>query len=161
MITKYKDGKPVYANGHPVSAKCPAANHNTVHAARKGRPRCECPHGDVLYSEYLETRRVSAIEREKLAKARRPVPIPELVGDAARELLGGFAHPPHACVGEDPELWFSIIPREQELARAICGDCPVRDTCHQAAADNGWVGTWGATDEDDRRVERNSLIRAS
>ena len=30
------------------------------------------------------------------------------------------------CRKFDPDLWFADAPAELELARALCGDCPLR-----------------------------------
>jgi WhiB family transcriptional regulator, redox-sensing transcriptional regulator len=48
------------------------------------------------------------------------------------------------CRNFDPDLWFAEAPAELELAKALCGDCPVRVECLAAALDRQepW-GVWG------------------
>ena len=45
---------------------------------------------------------------------------------------------------DKPDLWFSETPAEVELAKALCGTCPVQSACLTAALDRGepW-GVWG------------------
>lgn len=44
----------------------------------------------------------------------------------------------------DPELWFAEQPDRLERAKALCGGCPVRRSCLEAALDRAepW-GVWG------------------
>ena len=48
------------------------------------------------------------------------------------------------CRNFDPDLWFADSPAELELAKALCGDCPVRVECLAGALERGepW-GVWG------------------
>ena len=48
------------------------------------------------------------------------------------------------CRNFDTDLWFAEAPAELELAKALCGDCPVRVECLAAALDRQepW-GVWG------------------
>jgi WhiB family transcriptional regulator, redox-sensing transcriptional regulator len=48
------------------------------------------------------------------------------------------------CRRFDPDLWFSDAPAELELAKSLCGDCPVRVECLAGAVDRAepW-GVWG------------------
>jgi WhiB family redox-sensing transcriptional regulator len=48
------------------------------------------------------------------------------------------------CRQYDPDLWFAEAPAELELAKSLCGDCPVRVECLAAALDRQepW-GVWG------------------
>ena len=48
------------------------------------------------------------------------------------------------CRKFDPDLWFAEAPAELELAKSLCGDCPVRVECLAAALDRQepW-GVWG------------------
>lgn len=61
------------------------------------------------------------------------------------------------CKGEDPELFFpySRGPSGQlqaQVAKAVCGRCPVKNECLQWALDSSPMpeGIWGGTDEDER-----------
>ena len=81
-----------------------------------------------------------------------------LDGGALPDLLGGaeLAHlldtAPSApsgpatlpCRSHDPDLWFADAPAELELAKALCGECPVRVECLAGALERGepW-GVWG------------------
>lgn len=48
------------------------------------------------------------------------------------------------CRKFDPDLWFSDAPAELELAKSLCGDCPLRVACLAGAVDRAepW-GVWG------------------
>ena len=48
------------------------------------------------------------------------------------------------CRKFDPDLWFSEAPAELELAKALCGDCPLRVECLAGALERTepW-GVWG------------------
>ncbi|NLG56014.1 MAG: WhiB family transcriptional regulator [Rhodococcus sp.] len=48
------------------------------------------------------------------------------------------------CRSGDPDLWFADAPTQLEEAKALCGDCPIRQRCLAAALDRGepW-GVWG------------------
>src|ERR1700750_3392470 len=49
-----------------------------------------------------------------------------------------------ACRRFDPDLWFADSPAELELAKSLCGDCPVRVECLAGAVERAepW-GVWG------------------
>ena len=48
------------------------------------------------------------------------------------------------CRVEDPELWFAESPADVELAKALCGPCPIREACLAGALERRepW-GVWG------------------
>jgi WhiB family redox-sensing transcriptional regulator len=48
------------------------------------------------------------------------------------------------CRRFDPDLWFADAPAELELAKSLCGDCPVRVECLAGAMERAepW-GVWG------------------
>ena len=48
------------------------------------------------------------------------------------------------CRKFDPDLWFSDSPAQLELAKSLCGDCPLRVECLAGAAERNepW-GVWG------------------
>lgn len=48
------------------------------------------------------------------------------------------------CRENDPELWFAESPAHVEQAKALCGACPARELCLQAALERQepW-GVWG------------------
>lgn len=50
-----------------------------------------------------------------------------------------------ACVGHNPQLWFSTDRWDIRDAKAICADCPAKDPCLQFARDTAADGTWGGT----------------
>jgi WhiB family transcriptional regulator, redox-sensing transcriptional regulator len=59
------------------------------------------------------------------------------------------------CRGETP-AFFSTAPANLTKARAMCGDCPVRQECLDVAvADDSLVGFWGGTTE----LERREMLR--
>lgn len=51
---------------------------------------------------------------------------------------------PLPCHREDPELFFAESPQDVERAKALCGDCPIREACLAAALERRepW-GVWG------------------
>src|SRR5215207_8944270 len=48
------------------------------------------------------------------------------------------------CRKFDPDLWFADAPAELELARALCGECPLKAECLAGALERAepW-GVWG------------------
>jgi WhiB family redox-sensing transcriptional regulator len=48
------------------------------------------------------------------------------------------------CRAYDAELWFAELPADVELAKSLCGDCPVRTACLAGALERRepW-GVWG------------------
>lgn len=53
---------------------------------------------------------------------------------------------PHAtpCLSVDPELFFAELPTEVELAKRVCGPCPIREQCLTEALERGEPhGVWG------------------
>jgi len=48
------------------------------------------------------------------------------------------------CRRGDPELWFAESPADLELAKALCGECPLQRPCLQGATERRepW-GVWG------------------
>src|SRR4051812_50147325 len=48
------------------------------------------------------------------------------------------------CRKFDPDLWFSDSPAQLELAKSLCGDCPLRVECLAGAVERTepW-GVWG------------------
>ncbi len=48
------------------------------------------------------------------------------------------------CHREDPELFFAESPGDVELAKSLCGPCPVREECLASAIERRepW-GVWG------------------
>lgn len=55
---------------------------------------------------------------------------------------GGSAALP--CLARDPDLWFSEIPAQLDMAKSLCADCPVRTACLAGAIRRRepW-GVWG------------------
>jgi WhiB family redox-sensing transcriptional regulator len=51
---------------------------------------------------------------------------------------------PLPCHRESPELWFAESPADVELAKSLCGPCPVREECLAGALERRepW-GVWG------------------
>ncbi len=61
-----------------------------------------------------------------------------------------------ACRGVDPDIFFPASEEEAEPAKAICGQCPVRQACLEyALANREREGIWGgATERERRRIIR-------
>ncbi len=64
------------------------------------------------------------------------------------------------CAGEDPEMWFSVIPSEQARAVAICQECPVQAACLSEALASNAEGIWGGLTEDEIRSLKRRRRRA-
>ncbi|KNE83373.1 WhiB family transcriptional regulator [Streptomyces xinghaiensis] len=70
-----------------------------------------------------------------------------------------------ACADEDPELFFPIgntgpALLQIEEAKAVCGRCPVMETCRRWALVNGDdLGVWGGLSEDERRTMKRRAAR--
>jgi WhiB family transcriptional regulator, redox-sensing transcriptional regulator len=48
------------------------------------------------------------------------------------------------CQRKNPQLWFSGVPADLELARAYCRPCPLREPCLAGAVERGEPhGVWG------------------
>lgn len=54
-----------------------------------------------------------------------------------------------ACVGKDPELFYSDYPSAVKRAKAICATCPVREACLKQGMDEEF-GVWGGLSPEDR-----------
>ncbi len=68
-----------------------------------------------------------------------------------------FDHPDRACAGKDTNLWFPETGGQaSRKAVAICGGCPILDTCRRWSLDQPpqLCGVWGGLTEDDRRRVR-------
>ena len=56
------------------------------------------------------------------------------------------------CRRENPQLWFSDLPPELELAKAYCRPCPMRRVCLAGAVERHEPhGVWGGGDLRPRR----------
>ena len=61
-----------------------------------------------------------------------------------------------ACRGLDPEIFYPNTEEEALAAKAVCGQCPVRETClEHALGSRERDGVWGgATEKERRRIIR-------
>ncbi len=61
-----------------------------------------------------------------------------------------------ACRGLDPDIFYPVTDEEAEAAKAVCGQCVVRQQCLEFALDNRErEGVWGgATEKERRRILR-------
>lgn len=61
-----------------------------------------------------------------------------------------------ACRGIDPEVFYPVTDEDAEEAKAICGACPVHQTClEHALVHREREGVWGgATERERRRILR-------
>lgn len=67
-----------------------------------------------------------------------------------------MTHPRFPCHAE-PDLWFPVgygpaALAQAEMAKALCGPCPIKVACLQTALDRGDLGVWGGTFDYERRV---------
>lgn len=60
------------------------------------------------------------------------------------------------CRGMSTDIFFPATDEEAEAAKAVCGSCPVRETClEHALTVREREGVWGgATERDRRRIIR-------
>ncbi|WBB62470.1 WhiB family transcriptional regulator [Streptomyces sp. WMMC500] len=72
-----------------------------------------------------------------------------------------------ACLDVDPELFFPIghkgpMLNQTDVAKAVCGRCPVQEPCLGWALRVGQVeGIWGGLTEDERRaLRRRAALRS-
>ena len=57
-----------------------------------------------------------------------------------------------ACRGVDPDIFYPATDEEAGEAKAICGQCPVREPCLEyALANRERDGVWGGATERERR----------
>jgi len=61
-----------------------------------------------------------------------------------------------ACRGVDPDIFYPAAEEEAGVAKAICGQCAVRQTCLEyALVHRERDGVWGgATEKERRRILR-------
>jgi WhiB family transcriptional regulator, redox-sensing transcriptional regulator len=80
-------------------------------------------------ADFMRVTAISAVQVAVVANPARPVGI-----------VRGRALP---CAG-DPDLFFAESPDDVELAKSLCGDCPVRAQCLAGAIERRepW-GVWG------------------
>ncbi|HMC42127.1 MAG TPA: WhiB family transcriptional regulator [Acidimicrobiales bacterium] len=57
-----------------------------------------------------------------------------------------------ACRGVDPDVYYPVSEEDAGVAKAICAECPVRETCLEyALANRERDGVWGGATERERR----------
>ena len=57
-----------------------------------------------------------------------------------------------ACRGVDPDVYYRVSEEDAGVAKAICAECPVRETCLEyALANRERDGVWGGATERERR----------
>ncbi len=57
-----------------------------------------------------------------------------------------------ACRGLDPDIFYPVSDEEADEAKAVCAECPVRQTClEHALANREHDGVWGGATERERR----------
>ena len=61
-----------------------------------------------------------------------------------------------ACRGVDPEVFYPVSEEEADVAKAVCAQCNVRQTClEHALVSRERDGVWGgATEKERRRILR-------
>ncbi len=74
--------------------------------------------------------------------------------------LAGRRH--SACRGLDPSSVYPATDEEAEPAKAVCGECSVRETCLEFALQGREKeGVWGGATEKERRRIHRQRRRAS
>jgi WhiB family redox-sensing transcriptional regulator len=67
-------------------------------------------------------------------------------------------HQRAACRTSDVRSFFSDAPAQLEVARAVCGGCPVCQECHDTAmADKDLEGVWAGFTAKERRAMRRRV----
>ncbi len=71
-------------------------------------------------------------------------------------------HQQAACKGLDPEIFYPQSEEGAEIAKAICGQCGVQQSClEHALGSRERDGVWGgATEKERRRIVRQRLRTA-
>jgi WhiB family redox-sensing transcriptional regulator len=74
-----------------------------------------------------------------MTSTARPLAVMSHIGRRRPRTVGAI--PCREC---DPELWFAERPEQVELAKALCGVCPLQGECLAGALERGepW-GVWG------------------
>lgn len=78
-------------------------------------------------------------------------------GDGLYRLLTRLPAGGHPeCAETDPETFFPEPGRRDlvQIAKAICGRCPIATACRENAIRSGEHGVWGGTTEEERRQIR-------
>lgn len=65
-------------------------------------------------------------------------------------------HSQRRCVNKHPDDFVTNDTWKIIFAKRLCATCPVKQQCLEAALENGEVGVWGGTTEQERR----HLLRA-
>lgn len=59
------------------------------------------------------------------------------------------------CSSADPDAWFPSVGESGDMAKRVCGRCPVRSDCLEYALDHDeGFGIWGGLSEHERRKLR-------
>jgi WhiB family redox-sensing transcriptional regulator len=67
-----------------------------------------------------------------------------------------------ACRGLDPQIFYPATEEEAGHAKAVCGECSVRETCLEFALQGREKeGVWGGATEKERRRIHRQRRRAS
>lgn len=61
------------------------------------------------------------------------------------------------CVGDERRAFFADKPAEQELAKNLCAECPVRLQCLEAGMDEDH-GIWGGLNAKERKALRRDAV---
>lgn len=148
---------------HRTNPDCQAPVHGSANAARRAKPACECP--EALAK--LEQFKVRDRNRKRVLRDEDGNPVQDQEGPCwpettdIGELGKALLHDPSAaCRDHDPELWFSVNPRETAQAIRVCRTCPLMDSCLTVALRAGMQGVWGATTDEQRAAIRARWKRA-
>ena len=83
-------------------------------------------------------------------------------GDPTMSAFADFPRPPEwteqaLCAQVDPELWWPDKGGSSRDAKRVCGRCPVRDQCLQAALERGEpYGVFGGLTFTERKAIRRT-----
>ncbi|WGW10526.1 WhiB family transcriptional regulator [Saxibacter everestensis] len=73
--------------------------------------------------------------------------LPDLLSGLQSEALSAGQNPQvpaSPCQRNSPELWFAESPRDIEMAKLLCAECPLRAACLEGAKERGeHSGVWG------------------
>ena len=86
---------------------------------------------------------------------RRPLLV--IQGIAAKQIDMSWRTNDAACIGTDPDLFFSESLADCRQAQAICHTCPLIDACRDHAVQHERFGVWGGLSEKQRRTLRRGL----
>jgi WhiB family redox-sensing transcriptional regulator len=97
-------------------------------------------------------RRLAEAEQQMTATTATATVSPGPTSTASGRIESAADLRERAPCGDDPDLFFSILPDEVTMAKAICARCSMTSRCLSYSLDmREEYGTWGGVGEEERR----------